>query len=120
MSEEASRHLAIATRLSPRDFTQAANYSVTGLCRLMDGQFEEAMSFERKAVQLRPHFSTAWRTYAAAAGLAGDMEAAQATLAEAKRLQPSLSLEWVERFHPIVQSQHREIYCQGLRSAGLS
>lgn len=120
MSKDASHHLAIATRLSPRDFTQAANYSVTGLCRLMDGQFEEAMSFERKAVQLRPHFGTAWRTYAAAAGLAGNMEAAQAALAEAKRLQPSLCLDWVERFHPIVQSQHREIYCQGLRSAGLS
>ena len=119
MNMDASHHLAIATRLSPRDFTQAANYSVTGLCRLMDGQFEDAMSFERKAVQLRPHFGTAWRTYAAAAGLAGDMEAAKAALAEAKRLQPSLSLEWVENFHPIVKLQHRQIYCQGLRIAGL-
>ena len=119
MSKDALHHLGIATRLSPRDFTQAPNYSVTGLCRLMDGQFEDAMSFERKAVQLRPHFGTAWRTYAAAAGLAGDMEAAQAALAEAKRLQPSLSLEWVENFHPIVKLQHRQIYCQGLRVAGL-
>ena len=119
MSMEATDHLATATRLSPRDFTQAANYSVTGLCRLIDGQFGEAMSFERKAVQLRPRFSTAWRTYAAAAGLAGDREAAQAILAEAKRLQPSLTVDWVERFHPIVQPQHRTLYCQGLRAAGL-
>ncbi len=119
MSKEAMQHLATATRLSPRDFTQAANFSVTGLCRLIDGQYGEAMGFERKAVQLRPHFGTAWRTYAAAAGLAGDIEAAQAALAEAKRLQPSLSLAWVERFHPIVQSLHRQLYCQGLRAAGL-
>lgn len=120
MSKDASHHLAIASRLSPRDFTQAANYSVTGLCRFVDGLFGDAMSFERKAVQLRPHFGTAWRTYAAAAGLAGEIETAQETLAEAKRLQPSLSLEWVERHHPIVKLQQRQIYCQGLRAAGLS
>ena len=120
MSKEALHHLGIATRLSPRDITQAANYSVTGLCHLIGGQFRDAMSFERKAVQLRPHFGTAWRTYAAAAGLAGEIETAQTALTEAKRLQPTLSLEWVERYHPIVQLQHRQLYCQGLRAAGLS
>jgi TolB-like protein/Tfp pilus assembly protein PilF len=119
MSKDASHHLAIASRLSPRDFTQAANYSVNGLCRLIDGDYTSAMGFERRAVQLRPRFSTAWRTYAAAAGLAGDFAVAHAALAEAKRLQPTLSLDWIERYHPIVQQMHRQLYGEGLQAAGL-
>jgi adenylate cyclase len=47
------------------------------------------------------------------------MEIAASALAEAKRLQPSLSLEWVDKYHPIVRAQDRAIYSDGLRKAGL-
>ena len=39
MSKDALRHLDVASRLSPRDFNLTANYSVTGLCRLIEGEF---------------------------------------------------------------------------------
>ena len=77
------------------------------------------MSLNRRAVQLRPRFTSAWRTLTAAAGLAGDGEAASAALAETRRLQPDLSPDWVEQHYPLVRPEDRAIYVRGLRAAGL-
>jgi TolB-like protein/Tfp pilus assembly protein PilF len=119
MSEDGLHHAALAVRLSPRDFTQAGNFSVMGLCHFMAGRFAEGADLQRQAVELRPHFGTAWRTYAASAGMAGDMPAAARALQEARRLHPSLSVDWVERYHPIVHERDRALYIEGLRRAGL-
>ncbi len=119
MSEDGLHHLAIATRLSPHDYTEAGNIASMGLCHLMARRFAEAVDAERRAVQLRPHFGTAWRTLTAAAGLAGDLDTAFRALAEAKRLHPTLSMAWVEKYHPIVQERDRAMYIEGLRVAGL-
>jgi adenylate cyclase len=40
-------------------------------------------------------------------------------LEQARRLHPSLSVEWVEKFHPIVNMRDRALYIEGLRIAGL-
>jgi len=117
--EDGLHHLDVAARLSPRDFTQSANLATCGLCRFIGGQFAEAADYERRAVELRPNFGTAWRTYAAAAGMAGDRTTAARALEEAKRLHPSLSVEWVEQYHPIVRAPDRAVYIEGLRIAGL-
>lgn len=119
IAEEGLQHLALAARLSPRDYTHAATFSITGLCHFMAGRFAEAAECERRAVDLRPHFGSAWRTLAASAGMAGELEAAAEALAEARRLQPSLSLDWVARVHPIVREEDRARYMEGLRIAGL-
>jgi tetratricopeptide (TPR) repeat protein len=117
--EDGLREVSIADRLSPRDHNQAANLSVAGLCHFIAGRYSEAVEFERRAVQLRPHFGTAWRTLTASAGQAGDLATAREALAEAKRLQPNLSLDWVEKYHPIVNAEDRARYIEGLRKAGL-
>jgi adenylate cyclase len=119
MSSDGLRHCELAVRLSPRDFTQAANSSVKGLCHFVAGQFADAVEWERRAVELRPHFGSAWRTLAAAAGKAGSLGVATRALSEAIRLHPSLSVEWVEKYHPIVHEGDRLVYIEGLRSAGL-
>ena len=72
MSDDGLHHCGLAARLSPHDFTQAVNFSVRGLCHFMAGRFAEAIEWERRAVELRPHFGSAWRTLAAAAGKAGE------------------------------------------------
>jgi adenylate cyclase len=120
LAEDGLRQLEIATRLSPRDYTQAANLSVEGLCHFIAGRYAEAITCERRAVQMRPNFGTAWRTLAASAGSAGDLELARAALAECRRLQPNVSIEWVEQYHPIVRSEDRARYIEGLRRAGLA
>jgi adenylate cyclase len=119
VSEEGIKQVLLAQRLSPRDYNQAANYSTMGLCHLMARRFDEAEAFEWRAVQLRPHFGTAWRTLAAAAGLAGHFDVAAEALSHMKRLQPNVSLDWIEKYHPIVHAEDRAMYMEGLRQAGL-
>ena len=85
----------------------------------MARRFGQAVDFERRAVQLRPYFGTAWRTLTAAAALAGEIGTAKGALAEAKRLHPTLSIDWVEKHHPIVHAKDRALYIAGLRAAGL-
>jgi adenylate cyclase len=119
MSDDGLHHCGLAARLSPRDFTQAVNFSVRGLCHFMAGRFTEAVEWEHRAVELRPHFGSAWRTLAAAAGNAGNLDVATRALSDAKRLHPLLSVEWVEKYHPIVHERDRVTYIEGLRAAGL-
>jgi adenylate cyclase len=119
MAEEGLRHLTQAARVSPRDFNEAAIHATVGLCHLMAGRYHEAVEFERQAVQLRPHFATAWRTLAAAAGLAGEPDVGKSAVAQSLELEPNLSLAWVEQYHPIVQQEHRARYIEGLRASGL-
>jgi adenylate cyclase len=52
-------------------------------------------------------------------GWGGELDVAATALSEAKRLQPSLSLDWVETSHPIVRVKDRAVDIQGLRLAGL-
>jgi tetratricopeptide (TPR) repeat protein len=118
-SEEGLRHLDIAIRLSPRDHLLAPMLSTQGLCHLMAGRYAEAVALERRAVQLRPHFGTAWRTLAAAAGLAGEIEIGRQALAEVRRLHPAVSVAWIEKYHPIVNAEDRAMYIEGLRKVGL-
>jgi Flp pilus assembly protein TadD len=119
LAEEGHRQLEIATRLSPRDHLQAANLSLEGLCHFVAGRYAEAVTAERRAVQLRPNFGTAWRTLAAAAGLVGDLEVARHGLAECKRLQPNVSVDWIEKYYPMIRVDDRARYIAGLRRAGL-
>jgi adenylate cyclase len=107
LTEEGYRQLEIATRLSPRDFTQAANLSIEGLCHLIDRRYEEAIVAEPRAVLLRPDYGSAWRTLTASAGLVGDMDLARQALAECKRLQPNVSIAWVETYYPMVRAVDR-------------
>jgi len=120
MSEEGLRHTATAARLSPRDPVQAANLSTTGTCHFVAERYEEAVEYQRRAVEMRPGFGTAWRSLAATAGLTGDSELATAALARARTLHPTLSLAWVEKYQPLVHRRHREPYIRGLERAGLT
>ena len=119
MPSDGLHHCGLAARLSPRDFTQAVNFSAQGLCHFMAGRFAEGVEWERRAVELRPHFGSAWRTLAAAAGKVGNLDVATRALSEAKRLHPLLSIAWVEKYHPIVRETDRALYIEGLRAAGL-
>ena len=119
MADDGLHHCAIAARLSPRDFTEPGNFGSRGVCHFVAGRFADAVECERRAVDLRPHFGPAWITLAASAGMAGDLDVAAHALSVAKQLHPSLSAEWVEKYHAIVRDKDRAIYIEGLRAAGL-
>lgn len=120
MPEDGLHHLALSAGMSPRDFSLAANHATRGMCQMIAGRLDDAIVDLRRAVELRPHFGTAWRTLAATAGLANDVALASQALAEARRLHPTLTLTWIEAFHPIVRSEDRARYSKGLAAAGLT
>ena len=117
--DEGLRHLAKSLRLSPRDPHQTLYLSACALCHFVAGRYPESAVLNRRAVQLRPRYTSAWRSLAAAAGLAGDTEIASGALVEAKHLQPELSVDWVEENYPLVRPEDRATYIAGLRRAGL-
>ena len=119
VGDDGLHHLAMGMRLSPRDPHQSFSQSASALCHFVSGRYRESATLNRRAVLLRPRFTSAWRSLAAAAGMAGDIDTAAAALTETKQLQPDLSVEWVEKHHPIVRSEDRAIYIEGLRAAGL-
>jgi len=119
LADVGMQHIHLALKLSPKDPQHAPYLSALGLCHFIAGRYGEAARLQREAVSLRPHFVSAWRTLASASALSGDVDTAIAALAEASRLQPSLSAEWIERHHPIVRESDRTIYLDGLRAAGL-
>jgi TolB-like protein/Tfp pilus assembly protein PilF len=118
--EDGMHQIALAMALNPPGFVSAANHSTAGLIHFMEGRYGEAVEAQRRAVALQPRFGTAWRTLAASAGCAGDLGTAREALAQARWLQPTLSLDWIERFHPIVRAADRARYAGGLAAAGLS
>lgn len=119
-ADEGLHHLALAERMSPRDFSQSATYATQATCHFVAGRYAEAVALGRKAVQLRPHFGTAWRTLSAASGKAGDMDGGRQALAEARRLHPALSIAWVRSYHPITDAGALAQYVEGLAAVGLS
>ena len=56
---------------------------------------------------------------AAAAGLADDLDLARRALGECKRLMPNVTIAWVEKYYPMVRTEDRSRYIDGLRRAGL-
>lgn len=118
-AEEGLHHLTLAERMSPRDFSRSAIYSTQATCHFVAGRYLEAVDLGRKAVRLRPHFGTAWRTLSASSALAGDLEGGREALAEARRLHPALTIDWARRFHPIVDADALARYLRGLSLAGL-
>jgi tetratricopeptide (TPR) repeat protein len=119
-SEEGLYHLSLAERMSPRDFSQAAIYATQATCHFMAGRYSEAIALGNRAVQLRPHFGTAWRTLGASSGMAGDLAGGRHALSQARRLHPDLSIDWVGKFHPITDPSGMERYVAGLKAAGLT
>jgi TolB-like protein len=59
VSDQGLHHASLALGLSPRDPQQAPYLSTMGLCHFMARRFAEAAEFQRRCVQLRPHFGSA-------------------------------------------------------------
>jgi TolB-like protein/DNA-binding winged helix-turn-helix (wHTH) protein len=120
--DEAIAALVQARRLSPRDPNLNGIFIVTAAAHLYLGNDREALDWARRSVLERPQHAVAHSWVAAAAANLGDKEAANASLAEFRRLLPSYTITSFrdERLcaNDICRSQ-RERYYAGLAKAGL-
>ncbi len=117
--EEGALAAARALRLSPRDPFSATYCGVASYCNFVGRNYEEAIRLSREAIRQRADFVGGHRVLTAAAGMAGQVDAAKAALQELRRAQPNISLAWIASEMPMKLNADREHYLEGFRRAGL-
>ena len=111
-------------RLSPYDAGTPGAYQVLGLCHLLLGRVEQAIDYSRKSRAGNPRLYYTHTNLAAAFALNGDLDEARAALAEAIKLQPSVSsLAQVRASFPYANPKYvtliEKTVFVGLRLAGM-
>jgi adenylate cyclase len=112
--ERAKSDAQQAMRLSPRDPLVGVFHIVSGDAELGLGHFDAAIDEYHNATDVgyRPFF--AYTNLAAAYALEGRMDEAKTALAEARRLNPKLTVKWM-----IAHTPNLPAVFDGLRKAGL-
>jgi adenylate cyclase len=112
--EQAESDVRQAMRLSPRDPRMGAWLFFIGIAELEQGHYDAAIDQFHKAIEtgFRPYMPYA--DLAAAYALEGKMDEAKSALAEARRLNPNLTVKW-----GIAHSPNLPRAFEGMRKAGL-
>ena len=119
-SRDGAEAVGRALRLSPRDPFSAIYHGVAAYAAFVERDYWEAIRLAREGVRQRKDFVGAHRVLTAAAGMAGEVDLASATLQELRRAQPNVSLAWVASQLPLKLEQERDHFLEGLRRAGLN
>ena len=112
--EQAKSDVQQAMRLSPRDPRIGLWLVTLGDAELGLGHFDAAIDEYHKAIDAGWRAYQPYRSLAAAYALDGKMEEAKSALAEARRLNPKLTLKWQQ-----THSMNIPPLLEGLRKAGL-
>jgi adenylate cyclase len=113
--EQAKADIQQSMRLSPRDPLTALSHKYLGDAELGLGHFDAAIDEYHKSIDLG--FANTWpyASLTAAYALEGKMEEARSALAEARRLEPKLTIKWLVASH----APNLPPLFEGLRKAGL-
>jgi TolB-like protein/cytochrome c-type biogenesis protein CcmH/NrfG len=117
--QDADKAARRALRLSPRDPYAGVYSGIAAYAQFLGENYDEAMRLAREALRQRNDFVGAHRVLTAAAGMAGQREAAAAALQALRRAQPNVSLAWIAEHMPIKDDGERKRYLEGFRRAGL-
>lgn len=118
--DEAIEQFEIAIRLSPHDPFRWAFYSYRSLAHLFRGEYEDAVSWARKSVQIPNAQYWAKAHLVAALGLLGEKDQAARAIHELTKLKPEFSIDFArEHLFYLKKEDQIETYMDGLRKAGL-
>jgi adenylate cyclase len=117
-SDQAIVHSELALRMSPHDPQNAIFNVGLAAAHYLNGQFAEAISCSRNAVQQRSGWTPGHRIYCASLAQAGQLDEARAALDRLKELQPDISIEWIAQNVPYTPGP-MEKFLEGMRKAGL-
>jgi tetratricopeptide (TPR) repeat protein len=112
--EQAKSDLQQAKRLSPRDPRFGQWHNLMADAELGLGHFDAAIDESSKAIDAGYRVFYSYLNLAAAHALKGDIDEAKTAFAEARRLNPTLSVKWLSEHKPILQPAF-----EALRKAGL-
>jgi adenylate cyclase len=112
--EQAKSDVEQAMRLSPRDPTIGLWHNLMAGAELGLGHFDAAIDEANKAIDAGWRSFYSYQNLAVAHALKGDTDQAKVPLAEARRLNPKLSVKWLVGNEPFLQPAF-----DALRKAGL-
>lgn len=112
-------HLDEAIRLSPRDPLLIIWHLCRAWAALLTQRYEEAVEFGGLAVEANPEFPDIYMVLAAAHGQLGHANRAQAALKELFRRMPDLTTSDERLSRPLERADHRALFLEGLRKAGM-
>ena len=118
--DEAIDQFENAIRLSPHDPFRWAFYAYRALAHLFRGDFDDAVLWARKSVQIPNAQYWPHAHLVAALGHLGDSEQAAKALAELMRVKPEFSLNFArEHLFYLKKEDQMETYIAGLTKAGV-
>jgi len=119
--DEAIERFDIAIRLSPHDPFRWGFYSYRSLAHLFRGEFQEAVLWARKAVQVPNVQYWAKAHLVAALGHLGDTEQAKCAIRDLLQVKPEFSVAFaMEHLFYLKRADQMETYITGLKKAGLT
>jgi len=116
--EEALERVRNAMRLSPFDHQTFSFCTTNGIASLVNGRYDEAVSWLSRAIRERPRYRAAARLLIAALSLAGEPTEARERAREFLAEEPSFDVARFGEWYPL-QPPHLERLLEGLRMAGL-
>jgi TolB-like protein/Tfp pilus assembly protein PilF len=121
--QDAMARLDTAERLSPLDLLTHGNLGSINVMRaaacMVDNRFQEGSVFARRAIVENPSSTPAARELVINLALAGELDEAKSALNIVKRLQPDITLKWIEDWSPFVRDEDTLKYIDGFRLVGL-
>ncbi len=117
--DEALRRIKQALRLSPSDPHVFFFDMALIMPHLMAGDYPSAIDVGRRAIELNPWFSSAYKGYLAALGHMDKRQDAAEVLRRLLDLEPGFSVEQAMLRSPLVLADDIARYADGLRRAGL-
>ena len=115
--EEAVEVMKKAIRLDP--LPPNASLYTLGLAYCVSGQYEEALSAYKRAIDASPNYFGAHLGVAACYSLLNREKEAHVAAAEVLRLQPNFSLDSYTKKLPYKNPADRDLFVNALRKAGL-
>jgi TolB-like protein/Flp pilus assembly protein TadD len=117
--DEGLRRINQACRLSPSDPHIFFFDMALIMPHLMRGDYASAIDVGRRAIELNPWFSSAYKGYLAALGHMGRTRESDEVLDRLLTLEPGFSVQQAMLRSPLSQPEDIERYAEGLRLAGL-
>jgi tetratricopeptide (TPR) repeat protein len=114
--DKAVEHVEQAVKMSPHD-PQLFLFNVSlAIVHYLAGRYTEAVAFDRNAVRQRAGFTGGHRIFAASLAEAGQLDEARRALEQLEKLQPDVSIAWIEANIPYKTGAMAKLI-SGLRKA---
>ena len=117
-SEEATKHLQEAIRMSPHDPQNAIFNTGLAVTHCLTERYAEAVEYSSKALQQRSAFTAGYRIHVASLAQNGQIAETREVLALLKEMHPDLSIAWIEKNVPYTSGPMVK-FVEGMRRAGL-